>query len=115
LLLISLGARAHTRFDLGRAIHNCEPHAADDTDAIFAELSNAAFRRATRCYIDRHRARQRGWRRSVLTLYLLGLLSLEPIWLRVFQRWRKASCRDGQRRPWGHRVVFTGNCNWDRR
>jgi hypothetical protein len=95
LLLISLGAWAHTRFDLGRAICETEIGPAREMDAMFGELSEVAFLQATRCYIDRHLARQSGWRRLVLRLYRSCLLLLKPIWLRQFQRWRKASHRDG--------------------
>jgi len=94
LLLISLGAWAHTRFDLGRAICNSEMDQCREMDAVFGDLSDAAFLQATCCYIDRHLARQRGYRRLLLSLYRSGLMLLKPIWLSQFQRWRKASYRD---------------------
>ena len=98
LLLISLGAWAHVRVDLGQAIYDSEIGPTHEMNAMFGELSEVAFLQATSCYIDRHLARQSGWRRLELRLYRSCLLLLKPIWLRQFQRWRKASHRDGRYR-----------------
>jgi hypothetical protein len=98
LLLISLGAWAHTRFDLGRAICEAVLHdgrAADET--MFGSLSDDAFLQATCNYIERHQGRQKGWRRLMLRLYGKGLLVTKPIWLPEFQRWRTATYREHRR------------------
>lgn len=98
LLLISLGAWAHTRFDLGRAI--CEAVSFDRravNETMFGSLSDRAFLKATCNYVGLHRGRQRGWRRLMLGLYGKGLLLTKPIWLAEFQRWRTASYREHRR------------------
>ena len=94
LLLLCLGARAHVRFDLGRAIR--ETGVADDMDALFGQVSDVAFVQATCAFVELHRARQAGWRRLVLVLYGRGLVLLKPVWLSELQRWRRASYRDGR-------------------
>lgn len=101
LLLISLGARAHVRYDLGIAA----AEAAEDYRALFGreadferlspEIIGAAtadsFALAALDYIDMHHAAQTGWRRLVLSLYRGGLRVSRPLWLWVFQNWRRAA------------------------
>ena len=94
LLLLCLGARSHTRFDLGGAIQ--EAGVAEDMNALFGRVSDEAFVQATCDFVERHRARQAGWRRLVLVIYARGLVLLKPVWLNEFQRWRRASYRDAR-------------------
>ena len=95
LLLISLGVRAHVRFDMGRSMRAVEAAMGIGEAAnaarrarLFDTLSNDVFLAASREFIELHMARQRGWRRFTLSLYRAGLHGLAPIWLATFQRWR---------------------------
>ena len=98
LLLISLGARAHTHGDLGRAMcrtakdmglgAQTSPGLQGSHLKIFGQIADQAFYLAAHDYVALHRARQRGWRRGVLSSYRVGLSGLKSVWLPVFQTWR---------------------------
>lgn len=99
LLLLSLGARAHTRHDLRTAFmlaaqeHRARFGHYPDFDVmgdfILRALGRKAFVEATEGYIAAHHREQRGWRRLVLRLYLWIVRALRPVWLGVFQSWRR--------------------------
>ncbi|WP_461427254.1 hypothetical protein [Gymnodinialimonas sp.] len=99
LILISVGARAHTHGDLGQAMNMADQDLGDRIDAhaseqavrmkIFGEISDKAFFEAALDHVAEQHARQTGWRRMILKLYRVGLYVLKPIWLPVFQRWRR--------------------------
>ncbi|MBF9044638.1 hypothetical protein HKCCE4037_14940 [Rhodobacterales bacterium HKCCE4037] len=100
LILISVGARAHTHGDLGRAMCLAEEEmgsavgkAAPALDAerqrIFGEISDKAFYGAARDYTALQHSRHRGWRRIILRIYGIGLVLLKPVWMPTFQRWRR--------------------------
>ncbi|WP_323768810.1 MULTISPECIES: hypothetical protein [Roseobacteraceae] len=99
LVLISVGARAHTHGDLGRAMCMAEEDLGHPREAcsalqadrkkIFGQISDEAFYHAALDYVTLHRARQTGWRSWILGLYRMGLFVLKPVWLPVFQRWRR--------------------------
>jgi len=101
LMLISVGAWAHTRHDLGAAMRMAEadpeltPVPGVDGEAadrrVFGRMADRAFSRAAHDYVALHRARQRGWRRFVLGLCAGGLVVLGPLWLGVFRLWRLRS------------------------
>lgn len=96
LLLISLGARAHIRHDLGiaiaRALQTCaETGTTVDRHGFAGSLSERAFLGASLDYVDWHRARQSGWRSGVLGLYARGLVRLRRIWVPVMEGWRRAA------------------------
>ena len=98
LLLISLGVRAHGHGDLGRAmcrtaedmglVEPSGPGLRVSHLKIFGQISDQAFYRAAHDYVALHHARQRGWRRGVLSSCRVGLFGLKPVWLPVFQTWR---------------------------
>ena len=102
LLVISLGARAHIRHDLGiailRAAHEHHENEGVWPDIqrgdLFGGISEQVFLQAALDYVDWHRQRQRGWRYSVLTTYATGLRALRSIWLPVMEGWRAVSLRD---------------------
>lgn len=101
LILISLGARAHVRYDLEIAV----AEAAKDYQQIFGrvpdfkklspEIIGAApaesFAKAAMDFVNMHHAQQTGWRRLVLSGYRWGLRATRPLWLSVFQSWRRAA------------------------
>lgn len=99
LILISVGARAHTHGDLGHAMslaekdiaHRCGSGSASlaERQKIFGGIADDAFYHAALDYVALHHARQAGWRRIVLKLYRVGLYTLRPVWLSVFQWWRR--------------------------
>lgn len=98
LLLISLGARAHTRHDLASAIARAAEDYADPDIArrehLIGALSARAFREAALDYVAWHRQRQSGWRYGVLSLYARGLKVLRFIWVPVMEGWRQAAYAD---------------------
>jgi hypothetical protein len=118
LWLISLGARAHTRHDLAEAawlaagdyrrLHGRDPDLAAARPMLLGRATSDAFFAAALEFIDMHRSQRRGWRRWVLTLYAFGIRLSRPLWLGVFQAWRRAAWRDATRwlaagpadRPW---------------
>lgn len=116
LILISVGARAHTHGDLGRAMNLAEQDLGQriemdakeskDQMKIFGEISDRAFFDAALDYVALQHARQTGWRRLILRLDRIGLHVLKPVWLPVFQRWRRtgyaeavARARNGDQTP----------------
>lgn len=98
LLLISLGARAHTYHDLSTAVQS----GAQDYRHIFGQpvdleqerlniigpISAQAFFDAAQDYVVWHRTRQTGWRYVVLSVYGPILQALRPLWLSIFEGWR---------------------------
>ncbi|MEG3147550.1 hypothetical protein U1839_23105 [Sphingomonas sp. RT2P30] len=102
--LLSLGARAHVRYDLVDAIclavvdHRRLFGHDPDLDAVGSPLLGAptsgAFYQAALDYNAMHRVSQRGWRRVQLTLHA-GLAQVSrPLWLAILQSWRRAAWRD---------------------
>lgn len=99
LILVSLGARAHTFGDLGRAMILAErdlglrpEHGASQSAEqmkIFGKISDLAFYDAALDYVALQHSRQTGWRRLILSMDRVGLRVLKPVWLPVFQRWRR--------------------------
>lgn len=104
LLLISLGARAHIRHDLGLAIAQVLREVAQGRDDIglidreqfVGSLSQRAFLKAALDYVDWHRQRQTGWRYGVLGAYARGLIVLRRIWVPVMEGWRRAAFDDAR-------------------
>ena len=104
LWLISLGARAHTRHDLAEAVclaahdyrraHGRGPDLAAARPVLLGPHTSQAFLEAALEYIDLHRRQRRGWRRLVLGLYASCILVTRPLWLGVFQSWRRSAWRD---------------------
>lgn len=99
LLLISLGARAHVYHDLSEAIclaaqdyRGIVGNGADfqpERVNIIGPVSAKAFFEAALDYVAWHRSRQSGWRRMVLSAYGSGLRVLRPLWLGIFEGWRR--------------------------
>ncbi|MFN3171667.1 MAG: hypothetical protein ACE37E_13370 [Hyphomicrobiales bacterium] len=98
LLLISLGARAHTYHDLSTAVQlgaqdyrDIFGHAVDleqERLNIIGPVSAKAFFDAAQDYVSWHRTRQTGWRHAVLSVYGPILHALRPLWLNIFEGWR---------------------------
>lgn len=99
LLLISLGARAHTYHDLSTAVQlgaqdyrHIFGHAVNleqERLNIIGPVSAKAFFEAALDYVAWHRTRQTGWRYLVLSAYGSGLRALRPLWLGIFEGWRR--------------------------
>lgn len=111
LMLVSLGVRAHTLYDLGEALLDTERRGgfASVRDLsmhrrFFEETSNAAFLAASAEFIDRHLSRQTGWRRWVLSVYRIGLFKLRPVWLGTLQHWRRSGYKRARGLP-GPRIL----------
>jgi hypothetical protein len=106
--LIMVGARAHTRHDLREAVclaaddyrrrHGRDPDFAAARSALVGPPTDQAFFAAALDYIAMHRRQQRGWRRLVLGFYALTLHSIRPVWLGIFQSWRRAAWREAMAR-----------------
>lgn len=104
LLLLSLGVRAHVRYDLGVALHSArsaylelfqtELPVGTGLDQVLGELAENAFISAALSYVEAHRARQTGWRFLILTIYAAGLRGSRVIWIPVLQNWRRLALRD---------------------
>lgn len=107
LLLLSLAARAHVRHDLGPAMRAAvtmerrRTGRATDLQSIWpyivGPMSQKVFADAALAFVHQHRRERRGWRRAVLTVYVVGLHVLRPVWTRVLQGWRAAAFRDAER------------------
>lgn len=99
LLLISLGARAHTYHDLTTAVQagaqdyrDVVGHVVDlerERANIIGPISAKAFFEAALDYVAWHQSRQSGWRRLVLSAYGPSLRALRPLWLGIFEGWRR--------------------------
>ena len=99
LVLISVGARAHTHGDLGRAMKLTEDDLGlrnelgasgpADRMKIFGKISDQAFFDAALENVAIQHNRQIGWRCMILKFYRVGLYVLKPIWIPVFQNWRR--------------------------
>ena len=108
LRLISLGARAHIRYDLGVAFFEAEKdyrhlklgEVSFDKEApvITGPLSAGAFTGAALNYVQMHRAEQSGWRLMVLIVYEMCLRLFLRIWLGVIQSWRRSALSEAQSR-----------------
>ncbi|MEQ9676218.1 MAG: DUF5995 family protein [Roseovarius indicus] len=104
LALISLGARAHIRHDLGIAIAQVLREVGAgrltipvvDREQFVGSLSARAFLKAALDYVDWHRQRQSGWRWGVLGGYGRGLIVLRRIWVPVMEGWRRRAYDDGE-------------------
>jgi hypothetical protein len=104
LQLLSVGARAHTRYDLAEAIclgvadyrrlYGCDPDFRAARSDLLGGATDEAFFDATLEYIAMHRAARRGWRRFVLSFYARFARLSRPLWLPIFQSWRRAAWRD---------------------
>lgn len=111
LVLISVGARAHTHGDLGRAMNLAEQDLGHRTEVdtkepaermkIFGSISNKAFFDAALENVAIQHARQTGWRRLILKLCRIGLHVLKPIWIPVFQYWRRTGYAEAAARTGG--------------
>jgi hypothetical protein len=108
LWLISLGTRAHTRHDLAEAIglaaadyrraHGREPDFAAARAALLGPHTGRAFYAAARDFIDLHRRQRRGWRRWVLAFDAAALRVTRPLWLGIYQAWRRAAWNEAMAR-----------------
>lgn len=107
LLLVSMGVRAHTRYDLGvaiaRATHDYArlygraPDIECYRETIVGRQTGYAFQCAGLDFIDDHRRQQTGWRRFVLAGFRAGLRGLSWLWMPIFQHWRRAAWADARR------------------
>ena len=97
LVLVALGAWAHIRGDLGRAISTAAfgKGGLDRTDleTMFGPLSDAAFLAATQEFFHRRIARAQGPRQAGLRAQWRLIAPLAPLWLPLFQLCRRLSYR----------------------
>lgn len=107
LLLLSMGARAHTRHDLAEAISHAARQYSQLTGRevdfererpnIIGPISARAFFSAALDYVEMHRSQRRGWRYVVLSIYGVILRVLRPLWLGVFEGWRRRAWVDARK------------------